>query len=90
METFAYFENINSVIDQELLKANNSIKVAVAWFTDRKLFDRLLFKAGEGNQIELIIVDDDINNNSGLDYSLLGNYERCRVWKVDTKVVVVL
>ena len=50
----------------------------MAWFTDKKILDKLLVKKQEGLNIQLIISDDEINHNSGLDYT---NFETCKVPK---------
>jgi hypothetical protein len=66
MSTKAYFENIQSVIATELEMADNSIYVAVAWFTDRQLKDILCQKASEGVQVRVLILNDDINAIYGI------------------------
>lgn len=68
LETQAYFTGIKEVIAEQLDAAEKSIFVAVAWFTDKDLFDVLCEKKRQGIDIELIIMDDKINQNSGLDY----------------------
>lgn len=71
METIAYFTNIRSHIQTELKTAKDSIFVAVAWFTDAKLFDILCQKATNGLDVQLIVMDDDITRNCSIDYSKL-------------------
>jgi hypothetical protein len=71
METIAYFSNIRSHIQAELKNANNSIFVAVAWFTDSKLFELLCSKATSGLDVQLIVMDDDITRNCSINYSKL-------------------
>ena len=71
METIAYFSNIRSHIQTELKSAKDSIFVAVAWFTDSKLFDILCQKATQGLDVQLIVMDDDITRNCSIDYSKL-------------------
>ena len=44
METQAFFENIQAQIQTRLLAAETEIDLAVAWFTDRVLFDVLCQK----------------------------------------------
>ena len=93
MITQAYFENIQYHIKLELEKAKNSIYIAVAWFTDGELFDILCRKAEDGVSVELMLMDDEINNGSGIDYGRLGvtppqpspwqGREKCgKVWKI--------
>lgn len=71
METIAYFSNIRSHIQTELKTAKDSIFVAVAWFTDAKLFDILCQKAINGLDVQLIVMDDDITRNCSIDYNKL-------------------
>ena len=71
MITQAYFEDIQHHIKKELNKARSSIYIAVAWFTDSELFKILCLKAQEGVSVKLMLIDDEINNGSGIDYSKL-------------------
>ena len=73
METQAYFSNIRSHISAELKKANDSIYVAVAWFTDPKLLAILCDKAKTGKDVQLIMMNDDINRAYGVNYNELEN-----------------
>ena len=63
METQAYFENIREQIAVRLTDAEQSIDLAVAWFTDRVLFDALCRKAKSGVKVRLLLFDDDINKH---------------------------
>lgn len=71
MQTQAYFEDIQLQIIHELGKATKSIQIAVAWFTDSEIFNLLCSKARGGVKVELLITNDLINANSGLDYGQL-------------------
>jgi len=71
MQTQAIFNNIAESIEQEISKAQNSIYVAVAWFTNQNLFNALLQKAKSGCKVNVIVVNDEINQNSAIDYLLL-------------------
>lgn len=62
MITQAYFDNIQNEILNELKKANKSIYVAVAWLTDRIIFNELCNKAKSGLEVELMLINDTINN----------------------------
>lgn len=64
----AYFAKIREQILNELKKAEFTIWLAVAWFTDSILFEYLLVKKAQGLNIQIIINEDEINNTSGLDY----------------------
>lgn len=46
-----------------LEKAENTISVAVCWFTNEELFNLLCSKLDKGVHVELIILDDYINSN---------------------------
>ncbi|MBE9110007.1 DUF1669 domain-containing protein [Nodosilinea sp. LEGE 07298] len=65
----AYFEKIREQILNEIEKADFTIWIAVAWFTDPILFESLLAKKVQGLNVQIIINADEINNNSGLEYS---------------------
>src|SRR5690606_1368002 len=71
MHTEAVFENIANRIETEIDKAQKSILIAVAWFTNKNLFEAIVRKSKKGCQISLMITDDEINNNSGIDYNRL-------------------
>lgn len=71
MQSEAVFENIADRIQLEISKANKSIYIAVAWFTNKNLFNELVKKAKEGCVISLIISNDEINQNSSIDFERL-------------------
>lgn len=68
MKSQAYFENISKHIENELSKSNNSIKLAIAWLTDGKLFTILCNKAANGVEVEILIANSDINFDSGIEF----------------------
>lgn len=74
MQTEAIFENIAYRIQDEISKAQKSIYIAVAWFTNKNIFDKLIVKAKEGCAIHIIISNDEINNNSSINFDLLERY----------------
>jgi len=57
MET--YFENIKEKVLEELDSAEFVIYAAVAWVTDYKIIEKLVYKLQQGVKVELIINDDD-------------------------------
>ena len=69
MQTEALFENIATRLEQELRQAEQSIYIAVAWFTNSRLFNALLDKAKQGITVQLLISNDPINQQSPIDYS---------------------
>lgn len=65
----AYFKGIRQVILNELDNATEKIVVAVYWFTNHTIFQKLVEKLDEGLKVELIIHNDYINNReTGLDF----------------------
>lgn len=81
MQTEAIFENIAERIQQEINKAQKSIFIAVAWFTNKILFNELVDKARNGCIVSLIISNDSINQNSQIDFSEL-EISKSRVFKI--------
>lgn len=71
MQTEAVFENIAERIQQEIGKAQKSVFIAVAWFTNKNLFNELINKARNGCTVSLIISNDNINLNSSIDFEQL-------------------
>ena len=68
----AYFDNIQDVVVGHLQKAKNSIKVAMAWFTNPVIFNTLLRACKRGVELELLINNDLINNRpNGLPFNKL-------------------
>ena len=65
MQINSYFKNIRKEILNEINLSTESIQVAVAWFTNHELFDKLCEKVSNGVKVELIIIDDEINNRIG-------------------------
>jgi hypothetical protein len=81
MKTQAYFDNIQEQIITELDSARNSVIIAVAWFTDEKLFETLCHLADKGIKIELLMINDQINQTSGIKYNLLKE-KGSKVWMI--------
>lgn len=66
----ALFSDIKEELLQRISDSRSSIKIAVAWFTNRDLFAAILDALDRGVHIDLIIVDDIINRNIfGLNFS---------------------
>lgn len=59
MESKVFFSDIQKEITSKLLTATKSIKVAVAWFTDKNLFDTLIAKAKKGVIVDLLVANHD-------------------------------
>lgn len=71
MEVNAYFENIKSVLIDEIAQAKERIYVAVAWFTDTDLLNALVERTENGVHVKLLLLDDEINAERGVDVTLL-------------------
>lgn len=67
--TEVIFEDIEQRILKEIESAHYAIFVSVAWFTNKKLFDALHEKAKQNCYVSIIIQLDEINSQSGIDYS---------------------
>lgn len=64
-----YFQNIRKHILSELNKAENEIVVAIYWFTNHELLDKLCEKRENGVEVTLIVHNDFINNReNGLNF----------------------
>lgn len=81
MQTEAVFENIAERIQQEISKAQKSVFIAVAWFTNKNLFKELVNKAKNGCSVSLIISNDTINHNSSIDFEQLIT-DKSKVYKI--------
>lgn len=81
MQTEAVFVNIAERIQQEISKAQKSVFIAVAWFTNKNLFNELVNKARNGCTVSLIISNDNINLNSSIDFDQLA-IGKSRVYKI--------
>lgn len=69
MNSEVYFKGIKTKIREELSKARSSVYLAVAWLTDDDLFEDLIELSSKGIGIQIILNDDEINSNSGLNLS---------------------
>lgn len=68
----AHFEKIRNEILNEIDLANNEILVAVYWFTNLELFEKLISKIENGIKVQLIVHNDYINNReTGLPFQKL-------------------
>jgi phosphatidylserine/phosphatidylglycerophosphate/cardiolipin synthase-like enzyme len=68
MELTAHFTDIQEKIASELSKAKYNIFVAVAWITDKSLWDILMKKSRDGVVVQIILINDDINKGTGIDF----------------------
>jgi hypothetical protein len=67
----AHFRDIQDRILAELNNSRVSIRLAMAWFTNDTLFNKLVEKNGEGIDVQLLIYNDEINRIHGVNITLL-------------------
>lgn len=60
----SHFEQIRKRIIEQIDFAKSDILIAMYWFTNHELFDRLCSKLENGINVELIIYNDYVNNRS--------------------------
>ena len=65
MELKAHFSNIHKVIINHLEQAQCEVVAAIAWFTDRDIFEVLCKKARSGTKVSIALIGDDINQGPG-------------------------
>lgn len=64
-----FFNDIRQEIIKAIDEATDEILVAVYWFTNHELFDKLCDKVRDGKKVELIVHNDFINNReAGLNF----------------------
>ena len=75
MELKAHFSNIHKVIIHHLEQAQTEIVAAIAWFTDRDIFEVLCKKARSGIKVSVAMIGDEINQGpGGLNFHRLSNF----------------
>jgi len=74
MELKAHFSDIRKVIIDHLSGDQLEIAAAVAWFTDRDIFEVLCKKARLGVKVSVVLIGDEINQGAGrLNFTKLQN-----------------
>jgi phosphatidylserine/phosphatidylglycerophosphate/cardiolipin synthase-like enzyme len=68
IEIEIHFEEIQAQIIEQIRNAKFSIWLAVAWLTDKELLRELYNKKKDGLNVRIIVLDDDINKNYGIEY----------------------
>ena len=63
MTSAVYFEDIKTHIVAHIHSAQQSVKLAVSWLTDKEIFNLLLTKAAKGIQVSLVTRNDYLNNH---------------------------
>lgn len=75
MELKAHFSNIHKVIINHLERSQTEIVAAIAWFTDRDIFEVLCKKARSGIKVSVALIGDEINQGpGGLNFQRLSNF----------------
>ncbi len=75
MELKAHFSNIHQVIIDHLDQARTEVTAAIAWFTDRDIFDVLCTKARSKIKVSVALIGDEINQGpGGLNFQQLRNF----------------
>lgn len=65
----AFFKDIQNTIISDIQNAHKEIMIAVAWFTNKKIFSSLLEKLDDGIKVKLIVINDNINiRKFGIDF----------------------
>ena len=82
MTSEGIFENIAERIEEEINKSQKDIYLAVAWFTNKNLFNSLVKKSHEGVKVILVISDNEINRNSSINYNEIQKGESKLFWIV--------
>lgn len=65
MELKAHFSNIHKVIIDHLEQAESEVVAAIAWFTDKDIFEVLCKKARAGVKVSVAVIGDEINRGPG-------------------------
>lgn len=75
-------DNFESHIINELMLAQKSIKIAVAWFNSKNILNILCWKLRGGIKVELILQYDNINigNASSLDFTEYNQLGGILIW----------
>ena len=94
----AHFQDIQNKILNELNKAEVSITLVMAWFTNDVLYDKLIEKRDAGVEIKMAIYDDGINKHYGVDidqfkavrlkHALRGGIMHNKFCVIDNQVVI--
>lgn len=69
MKTTVHFKKIKNLILENLSTTVNKVSIAVAWFTNEEIFEKLISLLEDKKSVTLVILDDFINNGPfGLDF----------------------
>lgn len=68
---FTKDKKVKKIILNHLDNAKTHVCVAVAWFTDQPLFDKLIELLDNGIQVEVVITNHEFNHNCSNNYNLI-------------------
>jgi hypothetical protein len=68
---FTKDKKVKKIILNHLDNARAHVCVAVAWFTDRPLFDKLIELLDNGIKVEVVITNHEFNHNCSNDYKII-------------------
>jgi len=71
---FTKDKKVKKIILNHLDNAKTHVCVAVAWFTERELFNKLIELLERGIQVELIITNHEFNHQSANNYALIEQF----------------
>lgn len=71
LKVTSIFENIEASILEYFYAAESNVSIAVAWFTNKKIFKAVLDCISRGVNVSLITLYDQINLNGGLRFQKL-------------------
>ena len=72
MKNIAYFENIHLVIIDYIKNAQNQVLIAVAWFSDKDIYEALLSKKKKDNiTVKIILANHEFNQKGVIDFGSL-------------------
>jgi hypothetical protein len=81
MSIKTHFNDISNIISNYISDSKEEIVLAVAWLTNKVLYDQLCYAAIRGVDVQVLIVNDDINKNSECDLTKLENYGGKIFWQ---------
>ncbi len=73
MNQEVYFKNIRAEILTNLDKCESDLKIAVAWFTDKKIIKKVNELIDDDISVEIIIYDDHVNKKELFEQLYYGN-----------------
>lgn len=69
VQNVAHFQNLEKQVIDAIDQSKVSICIAMAWFTNERIKDKLLEKQKTGVDVDIVIYDDGVNKKHGVDLS---------------------